>query len=128
MKKQTRHLKKNMSGLTADARENQIVPGEKTIDSTPLENDISGDFREGVQANTGYSSSNMRNLSNADDRGEDLATGNDAFMQQPERDTQIPPELIQQRAYELYEQRGAHQGSDLYDWFEAERQLRGEQL
>ena len=37
------------------------------------------------------------NESAAQDRGEDLATMKDPFMQEPERATQIPPELTQQR-------------------------------
>jgi|GEM_PF-6049847 len=48
------------------------------------------------------------------------------FTRQLERDTEIPPELIQERAYRLYEQRGGNPNDDLADWFEAERQLRRE--
>ena len=33
--------------------------------------------------------------------------------------------LIAQRAYELYEQRGRHEGQDIEDWLSAERQLAG---
>jgi len=32
---------------------------------------------------------------------------------------------IAQRAYELYEQRGRHEGQDVDDWLNAERQLGG---
>ena len=52
----------------------------------------------------------------------------DPFIQQDERSTQIPPEMIQQRAFQLYEQRiadGKHP-DNLADWLEAERQLRKE--
>jgi hypothetical protein len=62
-----------------------------------------------------------QNLSQPEDRGEDLVNQTDPFVQQPERDTQLPPELIQQRAYQLYEQRRDRPGDDLADWFEAER-------
>jgi outer membrane protein TolC len=36
-------------------------------------------------------------------------------------------EAIALRAFDLYQQRGAHDGRDLDDWLEAERQLREEQ-
>jgi hypothetical protein len=40
----------------------------------------------------------------------------------------IPIELqIQQRAYELYEQRGRTDGHDLDDWLQAEREIKGTQ-
>ncbi len=34
---------------------------------------------------------------------------------------------IQQRAYELYEQRGRTDGHDLEDWLQAEREIKGTQ-
>ena len=34
---------------------------------------------------------------------------------------------IQQRAYELYEQRGRADGHDLDDWLQAEREIKGTQ-
>ncbi len=63
-----------------------------------------------------------------DNRSDNLVAERDVFMQQPERDTEIPPELIQRRAYLLYEERVAcgKNPDNLADWFEAERQLRGE--
>jgi len=40
----------------------------------------------------------------------------------------IPTEQqIQQRAYELYEQRGRTDGHDLEDWLQAEREIKGTQ-
>jgi hypothetical protein len=40
----------------------------------------------------------------------------------------IPMEQqIQQRAYELYEQRGRTDGYDLYDWLQAEIEIKGTQ-
>ncbi len=38
------------------------------------------------------------------------------------------PEEVQRRAYELYLKRGGAHGRDLEDWYEAERQLRRQQL
>ncbi len=35
-------------------------------------------------------------------------------------------ERIARRAYELYEQRGCHAGSELEDWLQAEREIRGD--
>jgi hypothetical protein len=35
---------------------------------------------------------------------------------------------IQQRAYELYEQRGRMQGHDLENWLQAEHELKGRQV
>jgi hypothetical protein len=39
----------------------------------------------------------------------------------------IPIERIQQRAYELYEQRGKTDGHDLDDWLQAECEIKGTQ-
>jgi hypothetical protein len=38
------------------------------------------------------------------------------------------PDLIAQRAYEKWCQRGCPLGSDQVDWYEAEQELRGENL
>ena len=38
----------------------------------------------------------------------------------------LSPEEVRRRAYELYVYRGGTQGGDLEDWYEAERQLRGQ--
>jgi hypothetical protein len=97
---------------------------EKTIDAVRLNRDIPDSFRETVPNEMSDHQSHNVNWSAAEDRGEDLASMRDPFMQQPERDTEIPPELIQERAYKLYEQRGGRDGDDLTDWFEAERQLK----
>jgi len=37
--------------------------------------------------------------------------------------TPVRMELISQRAYQIFEQRGCVHGFDLEDWFEAEKQL-----
>jgi hypothetical protein len=99
--------------------------GEKATDTTQLDRDIPEEFREPM-SELPSSESNRTNWSEPEDRGEDLINERDPFVQQPERDTEVPPELIQQRAYQLYEQRGGNPGDNLSDWFEAERQLRGE--
>jgi hypothetical protein len=97
--------------------------GEKPLDTVPLRDDIAEDERE---SELSMNKKNTTNWSAAEDRGEDLINETDPFVQQPERDTQIPPELIQEHAYRLYEQRGGGHGDNLADWFEAERKLRGE--
>ena len=38
--------------------------------------------------------------------------------------TEPTPEYVARRAYELYETRGGEPGSELGDWFRAERELR----
>jgi hypothetical protein len=103
-----------------------IDAAEEGIDTTKLDRDIPEEFREPVPEEMETSRPNMVNWSEAKDRGEDLAEERDPFMQQSERDTQIPPELIQERTYRLYQQRGGNPGDNLADWFEAERQLRKE--
>ena len=105
----------------------QTFPGgEKAIDTTKLDQDIPEEFREPVPNELPSEKPNRANWSAGEDRGEDLINERDPFIQQPEKDTQVPPELIQERAYYLYEQRGGNPGGNLADWFEAERQLRGE--
>jgi hypothetical protein len=34
---------------------------------------------------------------------------------------------VSQRAYEIFQYRGGHYGQDLHDWFEAERQVLGDE-
>ncbi len=38
---------------------------------------------------------------------------------------ELTEEIIRMRAYQRYEQRGYHHGSDLDDWLEAEAQIMG---
>jgi hypothetical protein len=100
---------------------------EKAIDTVELTQEIPEEFREIPSHELQPSSSDTSiNWSQADDRSEDLINETDPFIQQPERNTQIPAELIQKRAYYLYEQRGCGPDGNLADWFEAERQLRKE--
>ena len=37
--------------------------------------------------------------------------------------TTLPPDMIRERAYELYEGRGREPGQEEQDWFRAEREL-----
>lgn len=104
----------------------RVTTGEKAIDATRLSREVPEEFREPVPEEMAPVPPNIVNWSEPEDRGEDLASERDPFMQQPELDTEIPPELVQERAYLLYEQRGGHPGDDLADWFEAERQIRRE--
>jgi hypothetical protein len=100
--------------------------GEKTVDAVELNQEVAEEFRETTDILEPGQTDTTQNCSQPEDRGEDLINETDPFIQQPEKDTQIPPELIQQRAYHLYEQRGDASGNNLADWFEAERQLRRE--
>jgi hypothetical protein len=43
-------------------------------------------------------------------------------------DSSNDPETVARRAYERFQARGAEHGRDQEDWFEAERELRGERL
>ena len=42
----------------------------------------------------------------------------------PNVDTQVPDDEVARRAYEIYQSRGGHDGADMDDWLEAERQLK----
>jgi hypothetical protein len=130
MKTATHKSKKRSSNFKPDDAyrdSHAFKKGEKAVDSTPLSQDVSQEFREPTLDEMNDSQKDTsNNWSQAEDRGEDLVEGRDPFIQPEERDMQIPPELIQERAYYLYEQRGQAPGSDLADWFEAERQLRQE--
>jgi hypothetical protein len=102
-------------------------PGEKSVDTIELDHDIPEGFRDANLDDLAEEAPDTtKNWSQPEDRGEDLINERDPFIQQPERDTEIPPELVQERAYRLYEQRGEETGDNLSDWFEAERQVRGE--
>src|SRR4051812_42124474 len=100
---------------------------EQSLDSVALNKDLSEAFRDTTPHDMD-SSLNTANWSSAEDRGEDLINERDPFMQQPERDTEIPPELVQDRPYHLYEQQGGDAEGNMSDWFETERRRRGEQL
>jgi hypothetical protein len=135
MKRHQSKDKKSAVGKVKNAAgsrfKNSFEPGEKNLDAQPLSQDLAEDVRESVPTESGTPSKDTTaNWSAPEDRGEDLINERDPFMQQPERDTEIPPELVQQRAYLLYEQRAAAAQSpdNLADWFEAERQLRGEMI
>lgn len=107
-------------------RNNIVVPEDlEPIDKVTLDREVPEELRDPIPEAVNIESEQV-NWSQPQNRSDDLIEERDPFVQQPELDTQIPPELIQQRAYRLYEQRGLRSGDDLADWFEAERQLRGE--
>jgi len=105
------------------------IPGpssEKAMDAVPLSQEIPLDLRQTDAILETTPKDTTSNWSQPEDRSEDLINETDPFIQQPEKDTQIPPEMIQKRAYHLYEQRGGNSNDNLADWFEAERQIRHE--
>ena len=66
------------------------------------------------------------------------ANGSEVFPMKPKPSTLAPKsdeptilipieQQIQQRAYELYDQRGRTDGQDLEDWLQAEREIKGTQ-
>jgi len=66
------------------------------------------------------------------------AKGSEVFPMKPKPSTLAPKsdkptvlipieQQIQQRAYELYEQRGRTEGNDLDDWLQAEYEIKGTQ-
>jgi hypothetical protein len=119
--------KLDLSNTINEALNRKIIEEqERSLDGEKLDQDISEEYREAIPLEEESEKVTDQNWSRPQDRGEDLINERDPFIQQPELDTQIPPELIQQRAYQLYEERGKNPDGDLADWFEAERQLRGE--
>ncbi|MDE2028856.1 MAG: DUF2934 domain-containing protein [Candidatus Omnitrophica bacterium] len=107
-------------------RTNKKQPGEKSLDAVELNREVPEDYRETTEELENVPADTSQNWSQPEDRSEELINETDPFIQQPERDTEIPPEMVQQRAYRLYEQRSGGPGDNLADWFEAERQLRAE--
>jgi len=105
---------------------NRFNADEKAVNTTSLNRDVSDEFRDYGSQELPANAPNTTNWSAPEDRGEDLINERDPFTQQQERDTEIPPELIQERAYRLFEQRAVNSGDNLADWFDAERQLRSE--
>lgn len=100
---------------------------KSTSRSNRLRKEIPEEFRD-QSSNTFEQDQNQTNLNAEEDRGEALIEDRDPIIQLPVHDTEIAPELIQQRAYTLYEQRVASgtQPDPLTDWYEAERLLREE--
>jgi hypothetical protein len=133
MKKSSANKKQTATSSKARSKIKDIFSktfgtGEKATDTARLDRDVPEEFRAPLSNELPASEPNRTNWSEPEDRGEDLINERDPFTQQPERDTEVPPELIQERAYQLYEQRGGNPGDNLSDWFEAERQLRGEMV
>src|SRR4051812_3098566 len=71
----------------------EINKGEKNIDTVPLTAEVSQEYRAFGEEIQPSKSKNIHNWSQEDDRSEDLINARDPFMQQPERDSEIPPEL-----------------------------------
>jgi hypothetical protein len=93
-----------------------IDKNEKTIDTVPLNKEIPQEFR--ALSDEMETSHKETNWSQEDDRSEDLINTRDPFMQQPERDSEIPPELNQEHYAEEDEY------ADLAAQFEDERKPR----
>ncbi len=67
----------------------------------------------------------MTNWSAPQDRSEDLVNLNDPFIQQPERETQVPPELTQEREDGFAAKNDLSEtAEDLAHLFERERKSR----
>src|SRR3569623_1805276 len=92
--------------------------GEKTIDTVPFNKEIPQEFRALSDEMESGNPNEKTNWSQENDRSEDLINTRDAFMQQPERDSEIPPELNQ----EHYSNEDEY--SDLSALFEKERKPR----
>ncbi len=90
---------------------------EKIFLMEPLEKDIPEEDREGFSSMTVTEISTTNQGSEFEDRGEDLANMRDPFVQGPERDTEIPPELRQNKAGETF-----HEDENLADQFDLERE------
>lgn len=96
--------------------------GESFSDSEPLTQEVSERFRD-----TTDSRENNRlptdDWSMSQDRGEDLADMKDPFIQQPERDTQTPPELTQGKLRGMVGQNSSQpeNAEDLAHLFDRER-------
>ncbi len=135
MKKNTLKFKKNAEledDLLAISESEASYPQtfdtkEEPIDSTTLDQDVPEDFREAVPNELGQKP-NLTNWSADPDRSEDLIEERDPFTQQPQLDTQTPPELNQAHSYQLNEQRGSSPDENLADRFEEERRPRREKI
>ena len=105
MIKKNSKLKLKKTSVTNNLGYPQTVDSrEKAIDSTRLDGDIPEGFRESLPNEMEQEKPNLTNWSEAENRSEDLIEERDPFIQQPELDTQIPPELSQSPAYKLYGQ------------------------
>lgn len=107
------------------SKKNSSIKSDSPVDVTPLRQDIPEEFRDPLPNILEPVEPEAVDWSAAQNRSDDLAEHRDPFTQQPERNT-VPPELIQERAYRLWAQRGSPEGSNLADWFEAQRQIKSE--
>lgn len=71
---------------------------EKAVDAESLGLEVPENGREPASNDVASGTFNTVNWSETPDRGEDLANMRDPFMQKPELDTEIPPELAQTKA------------------------------
>jgi len=70
---------------------------EQEINTVPISEEMTQEYRDTTGHRQNNRKSNMINWSAPQDRSEDLATLMDPLIQQPERETQVPPELPQER-------------------------------
>ena len=98
---------------------------EQLQDSDSLTSDVTEQFRDPRDIKENAAPSNA-NWSQEQDRSDDLAEMKDPFIQQPERDTQTPPELAQERQPRPAGQIGGQPPAteDLAHLFDRERKLR----
>lgn len=98
---------------------------EQLQDSEALTSEVTEQFRDSTDIKENAAPSNA-NWSQEQDRSDDLAEMKDPFIQQPERDTQNPPELARERQPGPAGQIGGQPQAteDLAHLFDRERKLR----
>lgn len=116
MKKSTPKNKKEFSKKSNKEWSPVFDKNEKTIDTVPLNREIPQEFRSLNDEMEPTNPNKNTNWSQEDDRSEDLINTRDHFMQQPERDAEVPPELNQEHSEDEY-----NQYEDLASLFEEER-------
>ena len=128
MKRKNKNTKSSIDRFTEQVMSDFENAQQRKPDRTNLDRDLPENLREPIPIPREEFQAYKVSPGSTDetDRGEDLINERAPVTQSSERDTQVPPELVQERAFRLYEQRGASQGQDLADWFEAERQLKRE--
>jgi hypothetical protein len=119
MKKDLNKNRKNPETNADKVWTNVADKGEKTVDTVPLNQEISQDFRALNDEMQPANPNENTNWSQETDRSEDLINARDPFMQQPERDSEVPPELNQAHATDDNDKY-----SDLSALFEDERKPR----
>jgi hypothetical protein len=92
---------------------------EQSIDTVPLNKEVAQEYRGLNDEMENTNPNENTNWSQEDDRSEDLINTRDHFMQQPERNAEVPPELNQKRSEDEYDQY-----ADLASLFEKERKTK----